>query len=758
MRNLGVTVLMLAALASAWPATAACAQTQRGGDEPAAYTAALAKLAAGDTLGALAGLREAIGARPDFGPAHLRLGALLSVRAGEASANYVERIEAEKALTRATQLMPNDPEALLEYGLLLKRQQIKTDAKRVLDRAWAAAERRSAGLSPEDRAQLQFELGKVYEAWWEDWQNLVQIPPTAQTLLHCAAVRLVSGEEDAEQMPTPQHHELAVACPRQWAEQAKYVIPLEDLKSEERERMIAHFRAALEANPRHVEAAVHLLGHLADADEWEEYGRVAQQLVEMAPDDARSHLFLGLGMHETGRDAKADSAFGRALALLPPDDRVVFEDIAALLPRRLQAQYAALDSAGRRETARIFFASTDPLYLTEAEERRLEHYARLAWAELKFGEPGQQLRGWETERGQIWVRYGRPWKWYQCCYGEMTTVLQGRAQTALRYSYWSYGPEGPVFVFERRLTYRHARMVSQAKQLADELAATVPELYRPRTVTTVHRLPHQLARFRGSTPEHTLVEIHAQPPLDSLDAPPGSQLDAGVFLFGPDYEPLWSRRHAVEVGTWPVVLTYRVEVGPGRYRYGIEAREAGPDSVGRPAARAREMVETTGYGDGLAISDLLLADALVPLAEAPASREELRIVPSRTLTFEQGAPVHLYFEVYGLRPDDEGYGRYRAELAVEDSTRRNLVQRLARGAQELFRGGGRETRVNWERVTPVRDGVAMDFLTVELPSLDAGEYVLRVQVHEPATGGEAVAVRRFRVVVPPPLEDDRGAG
>ncbi len=756
MRNLGLTVLVLAALGSAWPATAS-AQTHPAGDELPAYTAALAKLAAGDTLGALTDLRAAIAALPDFGPAHLRLGALLSARAGEASANYRERIEAQKALVRATQLMPDDPEALLEYGLLLKRQQMKTDAKRVLDRAWAAAERKGAGLSPEDKARLQFELGKVYEAWWEDWQNLVQIPPVIRSMLHCSSVMLSEGPGGELPAPPP-HHELAVACPRQWAEQAEHVVPLADLKSEERERMIGHFRAALEANPRHVEAAVHLLGHLADADEWEEYARVAQLLVEMAPDDARSHLFLGLGMHETGRDAKADSAFGRALALLPPDDRVVFEDIAALLPRRLHAQYAALDSAGRRETARIFFASTDPLHLTEAEERRLEHYARLTWAELKFGEPGQQLRGWETERGQIWVRYGRPWKWYQCCYGETSTGPTGLMQTHFRYTYWSYGRDGPVFVFERRLTHRHARLVEPAQQLADELAATAPELYRPRTVTRVHELPHQLARFRGSKPEYTLVEIHTQPPLDSLDAPPGSGLDAGVFLFGPEYEPLWSRRHAVEVGTWPVVLTYRLEVGPGRYRYGIEARAAGPDSVGRPAARTREMVETTGYGDGLAISDLLLADALVPLAEAPASRGELRIVASRTLTFEQGAPVHLYFEVYGLRPDDEGYGRYRAELAVEDSTRRNLVQRLARGAQELFRGGGRGARVNWERVAPVRDGVAMDFLTVELPSLDAGEYVLRVQVHEPATGGEAVAVRRFRVVVPPPLEDDRGAG
>src|SRR5690606_12682995 len=382
----------------------AYSQPARGGtDAPAGYTTALAKLAAGDTLGGLADLRRVTASHPDFGPAHLRLGAILSARAGEAARNYVERIDAEKALARAVQLMPNDPEALLEYGLLLKRQQMKTDASRVLQRAWAAAERKTDGLTAQDRARLQFELAKVYEAWWDDWQNLVQIPPVAQGLLHCPAVR-AGSEEGPPAMPS--HHEVAVACPRQWAEQAEYAVALEDLKSEERERMIAHFRAALAADPRHVDAAVHLLGHLADAGEWEEYGAVARRLVAAAPDDARAHLFLGLGLHETGQVAAADSVFREAIALLPAGDRAVFEDIAMLLPQRLHAQYAALDSAGRAETARILFASTDPLYLTEAEERRLEHYARLAWAELKYGEPGMERRGWETERGWIWVRYG----------------------------------------------------------------------------------------------------------------------------------------------------------------------------------------------------------------------------------------------------------------------------------------------------------------------------------------------------------------
>ncbi|HEX7091214.1 MAG TPA: GWxTD domain-containing protein [Longimicrobiales bacterium] len=751
MRTRGL-LLLLGALAGAWwPRGAACVQAVSGvgPGEPAEFAAALSKLEAGDTIGALAELRSLTKARPDFGPAFLRLGALLSARAGEASANYLERVEAEKALARATQLMPNDPMALLEYGLLLKRQSMKTDAKRVLERAWAAAERTASGLAARDRARLQFELGKVYEAWWEDWQNLVQIPPTAQGLLHCSAATAAGGGEG--ELPLLSHPMVAVVCPRQWAEQAEHVVPLEDLKSEERARMVEHFRLALAADPGHVEAAIHLLGHLADAGEWGEYERVADGLVAAAPEDARAHLFRGLGLHETGRDEAADSAFRRALGLMEPRERAVFDDITLLLPRRLHERYAALDGAGREATARLFFTSTDPLFLTGSEERRLEHYARLAWVELKYGDPERGLRGWETEPGQIWVRYGRPWKWYQCCYGGSGTAAGGWTGDNHRYVYWSYGPDGPVFVFRRQLTYRHAVLLDPAKQLADELAARSPELYRPRTVTSVHGVPHQLVRFRGSRPELTLVEIHAQPPLDSLGATPGSRLDAGIFLFGPEYEPLWSRRHAVEVGDRPVMLTYRAEVGPGRYRYAIEARVAGPDSVARPAARVREVVEAPGFaGGGVALSDLLLADALVPLVDAPSSRAELRIVPSRTLAFEQGAPVHLYFEVYGLQPDEDGYGSYRAELAVEDSTRRNLVQRIARGARELFRRGAGDQRVSWERTAPVRDGVVMDFLTVDLPALEAGEYVMRVRVREAGSGAAAEAVRRFRVVAPQP--------
>lgn len=97
--------------------------------------------------------------------------------------------------------------------------------------------------------------------------------------------------------------------------------------------MMEHFRLALTFDPAHVDAAVRLLGHLADAGEWEEYDDVARRLLLVVPDDPRANLFRGLGLHERARSAEAEPFFMGPIALLPEDERRVFEDVSLLLPR-----------------------------------------------------------------------------------------------------------------------------------------------------------------------------------------------------------------------------------------------------------------------------------------------------------------------------------------------------------------------------------------------------------------------------------------
>jgi hypothetical protein len=165
--------------------------------------------------------------------------------------------------------------------------------------------------------------------------------------------------------------------------------------------------------------------------------------------------------------------------------------------------------------------------------------------------------------------------------------------------------------------------------------------------------------------------------------------------------------------------------------------------VARPAARTREALSVPGFPDDrLGVSDLLLADALRPLAERPERREELGIVPSRTLRFRRGEPVHVYFEVYGLETDSEGVARYRVEFAVEDAEERNLVQRIARGVVELFSGtGDQEPRVVWERTVRLTGDRSIEYISVGLPPLDEGTYRMRLQVTDLSSGGVAGSER-----------------
>src|SRR5690606_29614581 len=67
-----------------------------------------------------------------------------------------------------------------------------------------------------------------------------------------------------------------------------------------------------------------------------------------------------------------------------------------------------LGPEARRSFASVYWARGDPLYLTPWNEYRAEHQARVALAELLFGEPMTDLRGWETDRGLILIRYGLP--------------------------------------------------------------------------------------------------------------------------------------------------------------------------------------------------------------------------------------------------------------------------------------------------------------------------------------------------------------
>lgn len=716
-RLLPPILLMLAVSAGA-----AAAQTARSPAGPPSYAEALERLAVADTAAAVELLRQATREAPDFGPAFLRLGALLMRDARPGSTGIEQRREAWRLLDRAFRLMGNDPELLLEYGVLLGQE-------RLLERALAAAERDGVEFPPELAAQMHYVLGLSHERQPKDWSGLVLTTPAQLAALTC----------DELSRPLASLDEAVAACREQTAERAGQTPSLEDLTSEEGERMLGHYWQALVLNPAHIDAGVRLLLQLARMRDWEQYERVVRRLRLVLPDEPRVHLLAGIGLHERGRSADADTAFQRALALLPPEDRKVFDDVEPLLTRRVKRKYAAMDSASRAETARLFFATKDPILLTAVEERRIEHYARVAQAYLRHGPPSAGGRGWQWESNELWIRYGMP-----IASRQMNATLE-------RLAAWIYGEEDrPEFTFRMDPGGYVIPALSPGPTLLDDLRGLLPELYHPRTVTKLVGLPVQVVRLRGSERELTRLELIAGMPLDSL-GPAGLPVESGAFLFDDAHQPLWEKRIALESGAGAPVVSYRVEVPPGAYRAALEARLAGPDSIARPLARFRQDITTVGFTPGdLGVSDLLLAYDVEPLTSEPRTREDLRIAPNPSMTYAPGQPIALYFELYNLLPDAEQHASYELELVVTvDEIQREghaLTQLLAELADKwgLTAEGTDAIQLRFRKEANVlaRDMIP-EYFKIQIPDSPDGRYTLRLTARDRNAGRSTTTQRTF---------------
>jgi GWxTD domain-containing protein len=404
-----------------------------------------------------------------------------------------------------------------------------------------------------------------------------------------------------------------------------------------------------------------------------------------------------------------------------------------------------------------FWQLTDPLFLTSVNERRLEHLARVAYADLRFSSPETGLRGWETDQGITHIRYGRP---LQIATFAPRNYDGGNPFTVGRLAIvWSYGERGPVFMFSQMPGHLHARFSGDFDFIADNYRHIQPASYdRIPSITELLELPIQIARFRGTTPEEVAVEIHAALPLVSLardlDLAAG-EFETGMFLLTASGVEV-VRDVTTETVTYaesPDVNEYRswhVVLPPGDALVAaVETR----DAVTWRAAAARDTFTATAFpADSFSISDILLADAARPLSDNPEHRSDYEIFPNAGLRYESGDAVHIYYEVYGLEPDMEGYAFYDVsfQLRVKKLHRGGGVATLLgvladawgfsiKGDDQLELQFGRQVRLDrCDRVT--------EYLSLHPQKLPAGEYEIRLRIWDRQAEKIAERLRSFQVI------------
>ncbi len=685
----------------------------------------LAFAAAGDTARALREFRNAINADPDFADAHYQYGRFKAKIASFVEGEFADRLAAEEALEEAIRLDPDNPLYLSEFGILRIKQLMRNDGERVLRRALAAARNQPV----EDSVMLAdayFNLGYAQEVRFENQRGR-------------RFNSLVSGPMSVR-IPGTQRLSRYVESYLE----SNHSIP--GFGNETQDQMLEHYRTALRYRPDHWDASRRLLVHLYDSRRFAEYLVVARRIQALHPDRAEALLYEGLGLHAAGREDEAGSRFDSALARMSERDRGPFLDLEPVMRRDPAAAYLKLSGPERIAFEESYWRFTDPLYLTEANERRLEHLSRIAYADLRFSEPSTGLRGWETDRGIIYIRYGPP---------DVFSSFRGR--TGVR-KVWLY-EGGVVFMFVQPPGYFHSRFAGQYEYIASEVRHAQPAKYdNIPSIPALYPVDMQIARFRGASPEWVAVEVHAEIPFETLllrQELQSSEIETGLFLLNARGDRIVQQtqtrlvQYGDAVSTNPIRSWRLMLPAAGKLVAAVEAR----DDVSWYAAAARDTFTAELFpADSLAVSDILLAERVRPLAEQPRSRAEFDIVPNPSLAYASLQPVHLYYELYGLERDAQGFGSYEVQLTVR-------VARLHRGGgfAEILGDiadawgftivGDDRVELQFSREVDLSelDRVA-EYLSLDLQTAPPGSYEITVRILDRLTGTLASRQRVFTVV------------
>lgn len=660
---------------------------------------------------------------------------------------------AVRLLGRAVQLRPRHAVVWLAYGVALRKTGgVQVDANRAIQTALRLADEFPDSTPAPLLAQI-YEQAALYLQDWVDRTRWLK----DGSRLGVVTLACTNWGAFCENFTHP----------GRFNDELHDAFAIDPAFAERRGTLLDYYRHALRSDPSNVDVMLRDARELALGEEWEQVQELADQRARDADAPPFVRAVAALARYRLTRYAAADSLFEAAVPQLPDS---------------LRRWYVHPPSG--LDTVSDYWSRARPLWLTPFNELEVEYRARVTYALLVLGDREGEVSGPETPQGDALLRYGWPQSitqverdaqkvldWSQlynlqyiltCGYDSNHRGSDDPAKcepgggsghskdvSGGRWVFWTYERDRPSMIFERRPGVRVARYEREApaEQYAGEVARATPLTFRSKLVTRPFRLPLQLARFRGTTPDQTVVALFGLVPAQQMDLPPADSIATALFIFRDTLGmPPVAHQNANAVPGPALALTYRLTLPTGRYVYSVEAFSAESAS----AAVARDSLRAPRWTlDTLALSDLLVAHrADQPEGGTALTWRDLRLDPSRTLEVPPGSALWLVWEVYGLPQDDRGLGTYDVTLSVLDRNDHPLTVRLLSRLGLRRPPAASAVTLQWRSERPrAPDGRTLEVVAVQLPPEAHGSYRLRVTVRD-AAGREATSERDIGIINP----------
>ncbi|MFZ5517598.1 MAG: GWxTD domain-containing protein [Candidatus Zhuqueibacterota bacterium] len=536
------------------------------------------------------------------------------------------RFKATFEMERALKLEPNNPEFRYSCALLNLKKGLTFEARRQFEKIVEA---------DPYHYQAYFQLAALEEDQVMAYKDMISIDPDLDGIIFMQSFALQAQQKAAD-----------------------------------------YFRQAISANPHFTTAYYRLALLYFEFQQLEHMIQLLESAVKIMPTDKNCHLFLGFAYQHSRRYAEAEREYHLARSLMTHEEESIFESVEPILsPTQLKQLQRPGRPADTDSLLENVWMSKDPLFLTEFNERKLEHFSRVAYANLRYSFPDRGIEGWQTDRGKVLIRYGSPAFKYRT--RPYIGAFVGGTRNPLHHSkeYWIYSDFH--FIFEDQYLSGNFAFAWEDgtqpdfKYVYEEMIKDRPDFYQVHPDSEMFDVPMEIAAFKGATGK-TELEIYYGIPAGKIRMKQQQfHLKQGVFFFDPDWKPVVNSRadlflthgDLIEVDNSAFgVGRFQAVLAPGDYFFAMEFL----DQNSRQSATVHQEVAIDSFfADRFQMSHVLFAhDLNPPRTDSLPTRADFHIIPNPLKTYGPGQPVILYYEIYGLSQDNFGASRYSIEYKI----------------------------------------------------------------------------------------------
>ncbi|HEY0243369.1 MAG TPA: hypothetical protein VGC52_11965 [Gemmatimonadaceae bacterium] len=399
----------------------------------------------------------------------------------------------------------------------------------------------------------------------------------------------------------------------------------------------------------------------------------------------------GLALHEAFSGAASDSAFARALRLMPESERCRWTNMTAILDFQHQRRFKKVGCGKNDQVAERFWWLADPFWSIDGNDRRTEHYARHTMAKIQEPARNAYNLAWSNDLREMVVRYG----WAR---------------------YWTRGPgngleptNGPISGHEATPNY-HFMPVSMSADSTPAVRFDLDldgssERYSPAIARRVFEIEPQIAVFRRGDSSRVVVayDVSARPELDS------TRVTGALVIARDEMSPMHvSADSAERRGALSVVVDSRPQF------MSLEVLNA---ANRRAAGWKRAVLPLKGYRPGsVSLSDPLMFDP---------SDSEVADLESAMRTAIGGNKVRrgkvgIYWETYGLARTDSAQPVSLTLTRVQVGTMRRIGESIGLASRSS------PLTIRWNQMMALGSVTARSVI-LDLSLIPKGRYLLRIE-------------------------------